>query len=205
MKFNLPALCVVACLAPAAAFAKCDKDVKTVFSCQTAKGKVIEVCDAGKTISYSFGLPTAKPEIVVTVPRAQASTSQWEGVGRYMSYSVNIPNGNGVYSVYWAADRMSDKHGIEAGAATNYRLASVSKQFTAAAIEHLVGIESLHGIARWRSRQGQFRQVEAVAERVGGKWFWMHAPFYLLGSRLWQCASEMVQCGMLECRPVIIT
>ena len=134
MKFNLPALCVVACLAPAAAFAKCDKDVKTVFSCQTAKGKVIEVCDAGKTISYSFGLPTAKPEIVVTVPRAQASTSQWEGVGRYMSYSVNIPNGNGVYSVYWAADRMSDKHGIEAGAATNYRLASVSKQFTAAAI-----------------------------------------------------------------------
>ena len=115
MKFNLPALCVVACLAPAAAFAKCDKDVKTVFSCQTAKGKVIEVCDAGKTISYSFGLPTSKPEIVVTVPRAQASTSQWEGVGRYMSYSVNIPNGNGVYSVYWAADRMSDKHGIEAG------------------------------------------------------------------------------------------
>ena len=52
---------------------------------------------------------------------------------------------------------------------------------------------------------GQFRQVEAVTERVGRKWFWVHAPFYLLASRLWQCASEMVQWGMLECRPVIIT
>ena len=30
------------------AFAKCDKDDKTVFSCLTGKSKLIEVCDAGK-------------------------------------------------------------------------------------------------------------------------------------------------------------
>jgi hypothetical protein len=58
------------------ASAKCDKDDKTIFSCLTGRGKVIEVCDAGKTIRYSFGFPNAKPEIVVTVPRSKASTSQ---------------------------------------------------------------------------------------------------------------------------------
>ena len=66
---------------------------------------------------------------------------------------------------------------IEAGEKCFQVRAAHRQQFAAAAIEHLVGIESLHGIARWRSRQGQFRQVEAVAERVGGKWFWMHAHF----------------------------
>ncbi|MBP6966087.1 MAG: hypothetical protein KBB43_01400 [Brachymonas sp.] len=97
------------------AFAKCGNDEKTVFSCLTGKSKLIEVCDAGKTISYSFGFPNTKPEIVVTVPRNKASTFQWEGVGRYMSYAVNIPNGNTIYNVFWGVDRLSDEHPIEAG------------------------------------------------------------------------------------------
>ena len=89
-----------------AAFAKCEKDDKTVFSCLTGKGKLIEVCDAGKTINYSFGFPNSKPEIVVTVPRNKATTTQWNGFGRHMSYSVNIPNGNTVYNVFWGVDKM---------------------------------------------------------------------------------------------------
>ena len=97
------------------AMAACENGSETVFSCLTGKGKLIEVCDSKKTIDYSFGKPTEKPEIVVRVPRNSATTTQWAGIGRWMSYSVEIPNGNAIYSVFWAADKLSDKHPIEAG------------------------------------------------------------------------------------------
>ena len=86
-----------------------------LFSCPTEKGKEIEVCDSGKNISYSFGRSHVKPEIVVNVLRDQASTSQWDGVGRYLSYAVDIPNGDAVYNVFFAADRLSNEHSIDAG------------------------------------------------------------------------------------------
>ena len=96
-------------------FAMCDDGSKTIFSCTTKKGKQIEVCDAGKTISYSFGKLQANPEIVVKVPRSKASTSQWAGIGRSESYSIDIPNGKTIYSVFWSLDRLSDEHPIDAG------------------------------------------------------------------------------------------
>lgn len=95
--------------------AACEKGSSAVFSCRTAKGKVIQVCDAGKTIDYSFGMPDGKPEIVVRAPRSQASTYQWKGVGRYISYAVRVPNGTTTYNVFWGADRLTEKHAIEAG------------------------------------------------------------------------------------------
>lgn len=95
------------------AHAVCDGGSKTVFSCVTKKGKQIEVCDKGKTLSYSFGKPGKKPEIVVSVPRGHASTTQWNGMGRYISYSVTIPNGDTEYSVFHGFDKIDDK--IEAG------------------------------------------------------------------------------------------
>ena len=97
------------------AMATCKQGSETVFSCTTEKGKLIEVCDAKKTINYSFGKPTAKPEIVVRAPRNSVTTTQWAGMGRWMSYSVNIPNENTVYNVFWAVDRLADEHPIEAG------------------------------------------------------------------------------------------
>jgi hypothetical protein len=86
-----------------------------VFSCLTSKGKQIEVCDAGKTIDYSFGKPQGKPEIEVKVARDNASTFQWAGIGSSMSYAVDIPNGKTTYNVFWSADRLSEQHAIEAG------------------------------------------------------------------------------------------
>ena len=101
-------------LAPGLAAAACLRGESTVFACQTVQGKRIEVCDAGRTLSYAFGRP-GRPEIVLRVPRAAASTWQWQGVGRYVSYAVNLPNGNTEYSVYWGMDRLSDEHEVEAG------------------------------------------------------------------------------------------
>lgn len=108
-------LFILLSLASGIASAQCNKNEKTVFSCLTGKGKLIEVCDAGKNISYSFGFPHKKPEIVLTVPRNRASTAQWNGIGRYISYAVNIPNGNTNYNVFWSVDKLSDDKSIDAG------------------------------------------------------------------------------------------
>lgn len=102
-------------LSPITVLAACQSEQQTLFSCMTAKGKRIQLCDQQQTLEYSFGKPSLKPEIVVQVPRSAASTSQWPGVGRWMSYSVEIPNGKTVYSVFWGVDRLSEEHGIEAG------------------------------------------------------------------------------------------
>ncbi len=115
MKLITIAPVIIAVFFSSNTYAKCDGGSKSVFSCMTAKGKQIEVCDAGNSIVYSFGKPQVKPEIVVKVPRKDASTTQWAGVGSYISYSVHIPNGSTTYNVFWGVDRMSEEHAIEAG------------------------------------------------------------------------------------------
>lgn len=113
---QLSALCfATAALFLPSVYAKCAAGSEALFSCTTARGKQIEVCDAGKTINYSFGSPQGKPDIALSVPRRQASTSQWAGVGRYLSYSVDIPNGATTYSVFHSMDRITEAHAMEAG------------------------------------------------------------------------------------------
>lgn len=105
---------VVAVLLTTNVYASCEGS-KTLFFCNTVKGKQIEVCDAGDTINYVFGKAQKTPEIDIKVPRDKASTYQWAGVGSSMSYAVDIPNGKTTYNVFWSADRMTDEHAIEAG------------------------------------------------------------------------------------------
>jgi len=105
---------VVAALCAPTVYADCGKN-KTLFSCPTIKGKKIEVCDSKKTIDYSFGKAQKKPEIVIKIPREKVSTFQWAGIGRYESYTIDIPNGNVTYNVFWSVDRLSEDHPVEAG------------------------------------------------------------------------------------------
>lgn len=108
-------LTAILLISPITVQAACQSEQQTLFSCMTAKGKRIQLCDQQQTLEYSFGKPSLKPEIVVQAPRSVASTSQWPGVGRWMSYTVEIPNGKTVYSVFWGVDRLSEEQGIEAG------------------------------------------------------------------------------------------
>ena len=108
-------LATILVISPFTVQAACKNEQQTIFSCMTAKGKRIQLCDQQQTLEYSFGKASLKPEIVVQVPRSAATTTQWQGVGRWMSYSVEIPNGKTVYSVFWGVDRLSEEHGIEAG------------------------------------------------------------------------------------------
>jgi hypothetical protein len=103
------ALSMALIMAAQGAMAACQPSQKTVFRCSTTQGKVIEVCDSGTAIEYSFGRPQAKPEIVVSQPRNAVTTQQWQGIGRYQYYSVNVPNGSTVYSVFDAYDSIDQR------------------------------------------------------------------------------------------------
>lgn len=97
-------------------YAKCDKDSQALFFCKIQKsGKLLEVCDAGKTINYSFGKANKKPELALALSRNKVSTYQWSGVGRYENYSVMIPNGDTTYNVFWGIDKLAEGFPVEAG------------------------------------------------------------------------------------------
>lgn len=87
---------------------------EVLFFCRTENNKLIELYDFGETIQYSFG-PEDAPEIVLNVPRDQAATYQWAGVGRSIYYSVEIPNQNTVYNVFISQDRLTEGRPITGG------------------------------------------------------------------------------------------
>ena len=94
---------------------KCEDGTKTLFRCIAQKnGKKIEVCDAGKTINYSFGKPGKKPELSISILRDDVTAEQWNGVGDFF-YNVSIPSGDFLYRIFWTAERNTDEHAIEAG------------------------------------------------------------------------------------------
>lgn len=101
-------------IAPESVFA-CQSAESLVFSCATTKNKMVEVCDAGSTINYSYGRKGASPELALSIPRNQASTFQWNGIGRYINYRVSVPNGATVYTVFTSLDKLSTKGPRAAG------------------------------------------------------------------------------------------
>ncbi|MFG6095600.1 hypothetical protein SPB21_10120 [Leptothoe sp. ISB3NOV94-8A] len=87
---------------------------QVLFSCHTAEDKLIALYDRDTVIKYVFG-PEEQPELVLDVPREEASTFQWQGIGRYENYSISIPNKDTVYIVSWARDRLDINQPAEAG------------------------------------------------------------------------------------------
>lgn len=102
---------------PGMALAACPSGQKTLFACSTTNDKQVQVCDAGRSIGYTFGRPGRAPELALDVPRNRASTYQWPGTGRTTTYSLSVPNGDTTYTVYSTFDRLADtldfQHGIQ--------------------------------------------------------------------------------------------
>lgn len=124
------------------AFAGCGAN-EMVFACTTTKGKVVQVCDATKTLTYAYGKPGQTPELALSVPRKAASTYQWPGAGRWMSYSVSIPNGSTEYRVFWGMDRLDEDHAIEAGIVVSMRGREVA---SFACSPHHAIVQNIEGI-----------------------------------------------------------
>jgi hypothetical protein len=108
-------ICITALLVASDAFAACASQADTWFSCTTKAAKRIELCNEKTKVRYTFGPKNGAAEITLSVPKEKASTSQPDGIGRWESYAVDIPNGKTVYSVFWGSDRLSAKHDVEAG------------------------------------------------------------------------------------------
>lgn len=115
MNFKKPLLITAALFAVHGGAWACSGKDGLIFSCTTTKQKFVEVCDAGKTISYAFGKKGQTPELALSVPRAAASTYQWQGFGRTQRYAVTVPNGNTKYTVFHWTDTMeqTSSAGIE--------------------------------------------------------------------------------------------
>ena len=86
-----------------------------IFSCTTTNKKAIRLTQQGNNLKYEFGSPGKSPDIAVSVPRSKAEYIGWSGVGRAISYSVTIPNGEYSYNVFHSIDRLTDEHAVEAG------------------------------------------------------------------------------------------
>lgn len=97
------------------AYASCGEKSKVLFTCSTAKGKQLEVCNFGKTVRYSYGRPNAKPEIIVKVPREKVTGISWHASGRYITNAVNVPNGNTIYRISWSGDKLQESDKLEGG------------------------------------------------------------------------------------------
>ena len=125
------------------AYAECAPGGKLLFACTTVNAKHIELCDDAKTLGYAFGATLDKPEMALRVPREQASTWQWQGVGRDESYTVDVPNGNTTYSVFWSRDRMIENAPHEAGVyvLVKQKLITTVKCLPASVQSHLQGVD----------------------------------------------------------------
>lgn len=105
-----PLLLIIASLLSAGAWA----NPTTLFQCTTTNNKIINLIENKRVISYSFG-KQGNPELSIAVPKSKASTYQWSGIGRYINYAVNVPNGNVNYRVFSGFDKIDQttESGVE--------------------------------------------------------------------------------------------
>lgn len=75
-----------------------------VFSCTTAKGKQVSVCDAGSDLEYAFGPEGKAPEMLLRLPRSQIVAEHDDGIGRFRHFSVGFAQGDTTYQVYIGFD-----------------------------------------------------------------------------------------------------
>ncbi len=81
------------------------RSIGSIFSCNTLRGKRIELALSERAVHYTFGKIGEKAELSLSVPRTQASFTPWNGFSRSMTYRVNVPTGDTTYSVFWSAVR----------------------------------------------------------------------------------------------------
>lgn len=98
-------------IAPVMANAACPQDKAEIFSCTTAAGKSIEVCQNGNQVEYSYGKPGGRPEIVINQPKR--SLELWvanELISKDSYTTLAIPNGKTRYIVYDSVSANATKH-----------------------------------------------------------------------------------------------
>lgn len=98
----------------------CGKDQQQVFTCKTKNNKVVEVCNAGKDVTYSFGRAGAKPELFLRKPKTSLSFTHDS-----LAFSLTFPNGATTYTIAYAGRTVPVAASVEVSANQGH-LASVA-------------------------------------------------------------------------------
>ncbi len=116
MSKSLCAVLVTASLSLAVgnAQAACPATAKTVFSCSTTNNKVVDICEIGQHLLYSFGKPRAKPELQFNIAKSRAYMYLWDGSTSSEYNELYLPRGNTIYQAYQANHRNhgGTEHGL---------------------------------------------------------------------------------------------
>ena len=91
------AVCPIAALA-------CDAGEQVVFSCSTAHGKQVEVCQAPQSIHYAYGAPGKPAELRLSKTNEEFSWQHFEGVSSGIEDDLTFDNGSTRYMITHVAD-----------------------------------------------------------------------------------------------------
>lgn len=116
MSKSLCAVLVTASLSLAVgnAQAACPATAKTVFSCSTTNNKVVDICELGQNLLYSFGRPNSRPELQFNIAKSRAYMYLWDGSTSSEYNELYLPRGNTIYQAYQANHRNhgGTEHGL---------------------------------------------------------------------------------------------
>ncbi|MFA9203230.1 MAG: hypothetical protein ACEQSD_04440 [Flavobacteriales bacterium] len=116
MSKSLCAVLVTASLSLAIsnAQAACPATAKTVFSCSTTNNKVVDICELGQNLLYSFGRPNSRPELQFNIAKSRAYMYLWDGSTSSEYNELYLPRGNTIYQAYQANHRNhgGTEHGL---------------------------------------------------------------------------------------------
>ena len=116
MSKSLCAVLVTASLSLAVgnAQAACPATAKTVFSCSTTNNKVVDICELGQNLLYSFGRPNSRPELQFNIAKSRAYMYLWDGSTSSEYNELYLPRGNTIYQAYQADHRNhgGTEHGL---------------------------------------------------------------------------------------------
>ena len=101
MKASLIAFVLALC--PIAALA-CDAGAQPVFSCTTAHGKQVEVCQAPQSIHYAYGAPGKPAELRLFKANETFVWEHYEGVSSGIEDDLNFDNGSTRYLITHVAN-----------------------------------------------------------------------------------------------------
>ena len=94
--------------------AACPSAAKTVFSCSTTNNKVVDICELGQNLLYSFGRPNSRPELQFNIAKSRAYMYLWDGSTSSEYNELYLPRGNTIYQAYQANHRNhgGTEHGL---------------------------------------------------------------------------------------------
>ena len=94
-------------------YTECESLKDTVYKAFTNNNKIVQICNEGNNVRYSFGKLNKKQELTLIIPKNKIIYETWNGMGSSIYESLCLPNGNYQYCFSSSVDKMSENKDIE--------------------------------------------------------------------------------------------